>query len=158
MNLKLLWNIKTNQTNITLSHIYIQQLLLGFIKYNPNDEILDFWYHIQFLGIITPEARPWAFLQWEADDLLMYLRLMFFNVIPVQWLLPLQSSFIATGVADVPFMFAYVTPLIFTPELYMINHNQFSLEKKNKSYIRGLSYAKLIRLFTWLGQPFLLGQ
>ena len=63
----------------------------------------------------------------------MYLRLMFFNVIPVQWLLPLQSSFIATGVADVPFMFAYVTPLIFTPELYMINHNQFSLEKKIKA-------------------------
>lgn len=39
------------------------------------------------------------------------------NLIPVHSLLELQPKFTATGVADVPSIFLYVTPLIVTPEL-----------------------------------------
>lgn len=41
---------------------------------------------------------------------------MFRNAMPQHGFVGLQAKFIATGVADVPLMFLYVTRLIFTPE------------------------------------------
>jgi hypothetical protein len=40
-------------------------------------------------------------------------------MIPLHGVVGLQSKVTASGVADVPLMFLYVTPLIFTPELYI---------------------------------------
>lgn len=45
------------------------------------------------------------------------------NLIPLHGLLALQSNLIATLVAEVPFMFLYLTPLILTPELCYIHIN-----------------------------------
>jgi hypothetical protein len=42
---------------------------------------------------------------------------MLLSLNPVHGLLPLQSNFTATGVADVPSMSVYETSLIRTPEL-----------------------------------------
>lgn len=64
-----------------------------------------------------PAVVPPMFLHDDVAALFMYVSLMSSNLIPLHGLLGLQSKVTASAVADVPFMFLYVTPLIFTPEL-----------------------------------------
>lgn len=82
----------------------------------PHPESPNLLYR-QLCGTRTPVLVPRMLLHEEVVALFMYIRLMSCSRIPVQGLLLLQSNVTASLVADVPRMFLYVTPLIFTPEL-----------------------------------------
>jgi hypothetical protein len=71
----------------------------------------------QLRGLTTPDADPSAFRHKDCAVLSSYVSLMLLSLNPVHGLLPLQSNFTATGVADVPSMSVYETSLIRTPEL-----------------------------------------
>lgn len=71
-------------------------------------------------GISKPVvADPRMLLQEEEAGLFLKVSLMSCSLIPRHGLLVLQSNVTASAVADAPFMFLYVTPLIFIPELCM---------------------------------------
>jgi hypothetical protein len=60
-----------------------------------------------------------SFCSQTNEYLLLYVGFMSSNLSPLYGLIELQTKFIAICMADVPFMFFYVTPLvlIFTPYL-----------------------------------------
>ncbi|KAK0608450.1 hypothetical protein LWI29_030725 [Acer saccharum] len=63
----------------------------------------------QLSGISNPLLVPPMFLHEEVAALFMKVSLMSCNLIPLHGLLGLQSNVTASGVADVPFIFLYVT-------------------------------------------------
>lgn len=77
-------------------------------------------FYRQLSGMSIPLLLPPMFLHDAVAALFMYVSLMSSNLIPLHGVVGLQSNVTPSGVADVPFMFLYVTSLIFTPEPYLL--------------------------------------
>ena len=73
-------------------------------------------------GMMNPDLVPSTYLQTDAALWFPYVSFISFNMIPVQRCFELQSSFMATGVAEVPWMFLNSTLVILTPEICTRSH------------------------------------
>ena len=80
-------------------------------------------------GMISPDLVPPTYLQNDfALWFLPYVSFISSNLVPVQWCFELQSNFMATGVAEVPWIFLNSTLLILIPDICTrVTQNKYKL-------------------------------